>query len=56
MYVIPTEALGFYIVNSGAVVEEAVYHSNVCLHIHFQAKLHVLPAMTLANLVFCSTL
>jgi hypothetical protein len=46
MYVIAAEALGFFIVNSGAVVDEALYHSNVCLHIHFR----------LANFVFCSTL
>jgi hypothetical protein len=33
MYVIPAEALGIFIVNSGAVLEEAVYYSIVSLHI-----------------------
>ena len=38
MYVIPAEALGFVIVNSGAVLDEATYHSNICLHIQMQSN------------------
>ena len=45
--------LGFFIVNSGAVLDEAACHSNVCLHIQIQSKLNVLSTVTLTNFALC---
>jgi hypothetical protein len=52
----PAEAMGFLIVNSGAVLVEAVNYSYVCLHTQFQSTLLLVPAVKLINFALCLNL